>query len=182
MVDDAVEPGRSPRPRCEHLRVETFGEDPSPAKDAVAVEPARDDHQANRPATQGQARQLPAITPVHPVGLSSASGTHARLASGTDGDPGAGIVTAHVAHDKAARDKRRRGKCSLHGLDPRCGPTPISVLIPPKLRQTQDCTPIHNLVGRTDLRAMSTVAWPEAKPRTLGSWVVQSGRAGAKPA
>jgi alkaline phosphatase D len=35
---------------------------------------------------------------------------------------------------------------------------------------------------RTDLRAVSTVAQPEAQVRTLTSWVVESGRAGAQPA
>ncbi len=35
---------------------------------------------------------------------------------------------------------------------------------------------------RADLRAVSTVAQPAAEARTLTSWVVESGRAGAQPA
>ena len=35
---------------------------------------------------------------------------------------------------------------------------------------------------RADLRAVSTVTQPEAQARTLTSWVVESGRAGAQPA
>jgi phosphodiesterase/alkaline phosphatase D-like protein len=35
---------------------------------------------------------------------------------------------------------------------------------------------------RADLRAVSTVARPEAQAHTLTSWVVESGRAGAQPA
>ena len=68
VMDDVVEPRRSPRPGRQHVGVEALGENAPPAQDGVAVEPSDHDHQANRPPRHRQIRQAPAIAAVDPLG------------------------------------------------------------------------------------------------------------------
>ena len=49
VMDDQIEPGRSPRPRRQSAVIEALGENTSTAHNSIAAEAARHDHQANRP-------------------------------------------------------------------------------------------------------------------------------------
>ena len=53
-MDDQIEPGRSPRPRCQSALVEALGENTPTAQNSNAAEAARHDHQANLPPRKRQ--------------------------------------------------------------------------------------------------------------------------------
>jgi hypothetical protein len=53
-MDDQIEPGRSPRPRCQSAVIEALGENTPTAQNRNAAEAARHDHQANLPPRQRQ--------------------------------------------------------------------------------------------------------------------------------
>ena len=52
VMDDHIEPRRSPRPRRQSAVIEAFGENTATTHNSNAAEAARDDHQANRPPRQ----------------------------------------------------------------------------------------------------------------------------------
>ena len=147
MMNDVFKPRRSPRPRGEHVGVEALGENPSPAQDGVAVEPARKNHQANRASRDRQVRQPSAIPAVDPLGGRSAAGAGTRPRHGADGDQRAGVVARRVIHDKAARHESGGAESPLHGVDPLWRTTQDSIPIPTKVSQSPYSTPIPGPVS-----------------------------------
>ena len=74
MACDGVEPGCAPRPRRQFL--EPLGEDPTAAKDGIAVEPAGYYRQLHHSAADWKVRQPTAITAMDAQGR---RGTRHRL-------------------------------------------------------------------------------------------------------
>lgn len=59
MMDDQIEPRRSPRPRRQSPVLEALGENTSTAQNCIATKAARHDHQANLPPRQRQIGEAP---------------------------------------------------------------------------------------------------------------------------
>jgi hypothetical protein len=123
VVDDKIEPGRSPRPRRQYAVIEALGENASIAQSSIAAEASRDDHKPNLPPRERQIGETSLIPAVDPPRTCSASGTQTRGVHGTDGDHGRGAITNGALHAKPAWDQDRRAQSLLHRVDSFVKPT-----------------------------------------------------------
>jgi hypothetical protein len=108
VVDDKIEPRRSPRPPRQCAVIEAFGENASTAQSSIAAEAARDDHKLNPPPRERQIGETSLIPAVDPPRSCTASGTQTRGVQGTDGDHGRGAITDDALHAKSAWHHGRR--------------------------------------------------------------------------
>jgi hypothetical protein len=105
VMDNKVEPGCSPRPRCQSAVVKALGKNASIAKNRIAAEAARHNHKPNLPSRQRQIGETSLIPAMDLPGMGSASGTETRVACGTDGNHGRDAVAEGALHVKPARDQ-----------------------------------------------------------------------------
>jgi len=68
MVDDVIEPSRTPRLRRQHFLVEPFGKNTPPTKDRITIKSSCQDHEPNRTTRRRKIRQRAVIAAGNPFG------------------------------------------------------------------------------------------------------------------
>ena len=118
VMDYVFKPRRSAGPRSQHVGSEALGEDQPPAQHGRAVEPAREDQQANSASSDGEVRQSAAVSAVHPPRLCAAARADTGLRLGTNSDQRDVVVIPRILHDKAWRHESGSAKGLWHSVDP----------------------------------------------------------------
>ena len=89
MVDDRLQPERTPSRSAGHRVIEPLCENATLAATLTAAKSANHNLQLNSTTVRGQVQEPPFITAVHPRGLASASGALANGGSTSGGDQNA---------------------------------------------------------------------------------------------
>lgn len=117
MMDNVLEPGRSARPRRQHISSKALDEDPPPTHHGVTVKSPRKDNKPYGSACNGEIRQTPLILAVHPLRFRTAAGTGACSVLGSNPDQHRSVIINDIDDRKTARNERRRSQSLAHSVD-----------------------------------------------------------------